>query len=62
MVGKHCLKAWCSTQGALALSSAEAEYYAMVEGVLRARGIQNVGKEIGMEGSEGSVGLELLVD
>ena len=25
MLGKHCIKAWCSTQGALALSSAEAE-------------------------------------
>ena len=32
----------------------------MVEGVLRARGIQNVGREIGMDGTEESVGLEVL--
>ena len=61
-LGEHCLKAWCSTQGALALSSAEAEYYAMVEGVLRARGLQSIGREIGMDGAERSVGLELLTD
>ena len=60
MLGGHCIKALCSTQGALALSSAEAEYYAMVEGGLRARGIQNVGRDIGMDGSEESVGLEVL--
>jgi len=50
MRGNHCIRVWCSTQGALALSSAEAEYYSMVEGVLRAKGLQNVGREIGMLG------------
>ena len=50
MLGRHCLKTWCSTQGALALSSAEAEYYSMVEGVLRAGGMKNVGREIGRDG------------
>ena len=49
MLGKHCLKTWCSTQGALALSSGEAEYYSMVEGVLRAVGLKNVGREIGLD-------------
>ena len=33
MLGKHCIKTWCASQGALALSSAEAEFYAMVEAV-----------------------------
>ena len=32
MLGKHCLKTWPSTQPTLALSVAEAEYYAIVEG------------------------------
>ena len=62
MLGVHCIKAWCSTQGALALSSAEAEYYSMVEGVLRARGLQNIGREIGMDGTDESVALEVWVD
>ena len=62
MLGSHCIKAWCSTQGALALSSAEAEYYSLVEGVLRARGLQNIGKEIGMDGTEESVKLKVMID
>ena len=48
MMGGHCIKSWSSTQGPLALSSAEAEYYSMVEGVLRARSLQTIGAEIGM--------------
>ena len=31
-IGMHCVKTWSSTQMPLALSSAEAEYYAMVDG------------------------------
>ena len=58
MVGGHCIKTWCSTQGALALSSAEAEYYAMVEGVLRAVGMRNVGRELGLHGVEKPIILE----
>ena len=60
MVGKHCVKTWCSTQGARALSSAEAEYYAMVEGVIRGKGLQNIGRELGMMGMDEEV--ELRVD
>ena len=60
MVGKHCVKTWCSTQGARALSSAEAEYYAMVEGVIRGKGLQNMGRELGMVGMDEEV--ELKVD
>ena len=39
MLGGHCIKTWCASQGAFALSSAEAEFYAMVEAVTRAKGL-----------------------
>ena len=29
MIGGHCIKVWSHTQGPIALSSAEAEYYAI---------------------------------
>ena len=58
MIGDHCLKVWSSTQGALALSSAEAEYYSMVEGVIRMKGLQAIGRELGVEGSEERIALE----
>ena len=48
MVGKHCLRTWSSTQGAIALSSAEAEFYAMLDGVLRAKGLVGVFGELGV--------------
>ena len=38
MIGAHCIKTWSVTQGAYALSSAEAEFYAMIEAVTRAKG------------------------
>ena len=47
MFGLHCLKTWSCTQGAVALSSAEAEFYAMIEATTRAKGIVNVMSEIG---------------
>ena len=47
MLGDHCIKTWSATQGAIALSSAEAEFYAMIEAVIRAEGVLNVVKEIG---------------
>ena len=47
MLGNHCIKTWSSTQGAIALSSAEAEFYAMIEAVIRAKGVLNVMREIG---------------
>ena len=49
MLGNHCIKTWSSTQGAVALSSAEAEFYAMIEAVIRAKGVLNVMKEIGFK-------------
>ena len=47
MIGKHCIKTWCATQGAVALSSAEAEFYAMIEGVTRAKGLLSLALEMG---------------
>ena len=47
MYGIHCVETWSATQGAVALSSAEAEYYALVEGETRAKGIQSIAEEVG---------------
>merc|ERR1712046_163593 len=33
MLGNHCIKTWSASQGPYALSSAEAEFYAMIEAV-----------------------------
>ena len=49
MIGKHCLKTWSSTQGAYAVSSAEAEFYAMIEAVIKAKEVINVMIELGFE-------------
>eukprot|EP00973_Karenia_brevis_P026810 3699668-Karenia_brevis.AAC.1 len=46
-MGGHCIKTWSATQGAYALSSAEAELYGMVEGVTRAKGLVNLAQELG---------------
>ena len=46
MLGKHCIKTWSATQHAIALSSAEAELYAMVEAVTRAKGLNSLAREI----------------
>jgi hypothetical protein len=48
MVGAHCIKAWSSTQAPIALSSAEAEYYAMVEAATRGAGLRSMLGEIGI--------------
>lgn len=47
MIGSHCIKTWSSTQGAFALSSAEAEFYGMVEAVIKAKGLLTLAKELG---------------
>jgi hypothetical protein len=46
MLGGHCIKTWSATQGAFALSSAEAELYAMVEAVTRAKGLMSLAQEL----------------
>ena len=48
LIGSHCLRTWSTTQGAIALSSAEAEFYAMTEGVLRAKGVIGTLGELGV--------------
>lgn len=57
MHGRHLLNAWSSTQAVIALSSAEAEYCSMVEGVSEGVGIQNILMETGRE-----VALQLSTD
>ena len=47
MLGSHCIKTWSSSQGAVALSSAEAELYGMIEGVIKAKGLISLAKELG---------------
>ncbi len=51
MLGGHCVKAWSSTQAPIALSSAEAEYYAMVEASTRAMGLRTMLREVGVKTS-----------
>ena len=48
MLGQHCLKTWSTTQSSPALSSCEAEYYAVVDGASRALGMQTAAKELGI--------------
>ena len=47
MLGNHCIKTWSASQGPYALSSAEAEFYAMIEAVTRAKGLLSLASEIG---------------
>ena len=47
MIGDRCIQTWSATQGAYALSGAEAEFYAMVEGVTRAKGLWGLVFELG---------------
>ena len=64
MLGEHCIKTWSCTQDPLAMSSCEAEHYALaggaleaasdklattVEGATRALGAQAVAKELGVD-------------
>lgn len=50
MMGGHTIKTWSATQNAYALSSAEAELYAMVEGVTRAKGLLSLASELAFTG------------
>ena len=47
LLGNHVIKTWSVTQGAVALSTAEAEFYAAVEGVTRAKGLSSLCREMG---------------
>ena len=48
-MGTHTLKTWSNTQPTVALSSAEAEYYAMVEGATRGIGLKTMLAEMGVQ-------------
>ena len=57
MLGTHCIKTWSATQCAYALSSAEAEFYAMIEAVTRAKGLISLASELGFRGMSNVVRL-----
>ena len=57
MLGKHIIKTWICSQGAYALSGAEAELYAMVEAVARAKALRNFAIELGFSQLENLVRL-----
>ena len=47
--GRHCIKSWSSTQATVALSSAEAELYALTKGAAQALGIMTMMSDLGAE-------------
>ena len=47
MVGGHCIKQWSKTQACIALSSGEAELYAIVKGCSEGLGMRSVAREMG---------------
>ena len=49
MRGGHLLKHWSSTQRTIALSSGEAELKGIVKGAAEGLGLQNVGKDLGID-------------
>ena len=53
MLGEHCIKTWSATQQAYALSSAEAELYALVESVTRGKGLVTLSAELGFSDLSG---------
>ena len=48
-IGKHVVKAWSTTQGVIALSSGEAEYYGLVKGVSAGLGFVGMMDELGCQ-------------
>ena len=48
-MGGHCIKTWSCSQGAIALSSAEAELYAMVGAVSRTQDLRSLASELGFK-------------
>ena len=48
-LGTHVVKSWSTTQGTIALSSGEAELYAIVEGAARALSVQSTMKDMGSD-------------
>jgi len=48
-LGSHTLKMWSSTQSVIALSSAEAELYAMVKGAAQTLGMMTMAVDFGLK-------------
>ena len=48
VLGNHPIKSWSTTQSAPALSSCEAEYYALVDGASRGLGLQAAARVLGI--------------
>ena len=46
-LGRHVIKTWSSTQSLIALSSGEAEYYALVKGACQGMGIKSLMLDLG---------------
>ena len=49
MWGLHCFKSWASTQATVALSSAEAELYALTKGASQALGVMTLLEDFGIK-------------
>ena len=49
MVGRHCVKTWSSNQSVIALSSGEAEFYAMVKGASELLGLMSIAKDLSID-------------
>jgi len=47
-LGKHCLETWSSTQATVALSSAEAELYALTKGASQVLGLMSLLQDFGV--------------
>ena len=47
-IGSHILKTWSTTQGVIALSSGEAEYYALVKTASQCLGMKAMMKDLGV--------------
>ena len=71
MLGTHCMKTWSVTQDPLALSSCEAEYYAIVEGVMEAAAkglgavVEGATRALGLQASARELGImvdDIVVD
>ena len=57
MYGNHCIKSWASTQGVIAFSSGEAEYYGVVKASSVALGTRAMFADMGVR-----VGVEIHTD
>ena len=48
LLGSHCVKTWSSAQAAVALSSAEAELYALTKGAAQVLGLMSLMEDFGV--------------